>query len=53
MREGISERPDTRRVRRLNLSQEMMFPFLVALREISRQQTDGRELSSAYKTGGA
>ena len=37
MRGGISERPDARRVRRLNLSQETMFPFLIAPGEISGQ----------------
>jgi len=37
MRGGISERPDARRVRRLNLSQETMFPFLLAPGEISGQ----------------
>ena len=37
MRGGISERPDARRVRRLNLSQETMFLFLLAPGEISGQ----------------
>ena len=51
MRGGISERPDARRVRRLNLSQETMFLFLLAPREISGQLKAKDNFAGAPEVG--
>ena len=50
MRGGI-ERPDARRVRRLNLSQETMFPFLIAPGEISGQLKEEDGFAGAAEVG--